>query len=271
MKVQEVILRARAKRLTWWQAAEILGISVGSLRRWRGRYEQYGYDPSADGFDRRRGRPSPKRVPLGTGEEVLRLYQEKYPDFNVRHFHEKLREEHGIRLSYTWLKLALPGAGSCLRPGAGPGPGSDLLHPTRARGGSGQHRQAGRAGLADRESTLAGDAGWLSRAQLGTLGRPGDHPLRAARGGPLHVPGRAPAPGRGTARAEKRQLWRRPSSPPSKVAQGGSILKPDTSCAIKTGHLHVLATRHSLAACCQYLSLVLPGCFRRTSLIATLG
>ena len=57
------------------------------------------------------GRPSPKRVPLATVEEVLRLYREGYPDFNVRHFHEKLGEEHGIELSYTWVKLALQGAG----------------------------------------------------------------------------------------------------------------------------------------------------------------
>ena len=78
------------------------------MRRWRGRYEQHGYDGL---FDRRRGRPSPKRVPLETVEEVLRLYPERYHDFNVRHFHEKLREEHGIRLSYTWVKLALQGAG----------------------------------------------------------------------------------------------------------------------------------------------------------------
>jgi len=34
-------------------------------------------------------------------EEVLHLYQEQYADFNVRHFHEKLREERHIRLSYT--------------------------------------------------------------------------------------------------------------------------------------------------------------------------
>jgi hypothetical protein len=27
MKIQEVILRAMAKRITWWQAAEIIGIS----------------------------------------------------------------------------------------------------------------------------------------------------------------------------------------------------------------------------------------------------
>ena len=51
MKVQEVILRAMAKKITWWQAAEILGLSDRSLRRWRGRYEQSGYDGL---FDRRR-------------------------------------------------------------------------------------------------------------------------------------------------------------------------------------------------------------------------
>src|ERR1700756_1076899 len=108
MKIQEVILRAMAKRISWWQAAEILGISDRSMRRWRERYEQHGYDGL---FDRRVGKPSPKRVPVETVEKVLGLYQEKYFDLNVRHFHEKLREEHGIRLGYTWVKLALQGAG----------------------------------------------------------------------------------------------------------------------------------------------------------------
>jgi transposase len=97
-----------ARRITWWQAAEILGISDRSLRRWKRRYEVNGYDGL---FDRRKGKPSPKRVPLKQAEEVLRLYQEKYRDLNVRHFHEKLGEEHGIELSYTWVKLALQGAG----------------------------------------------------------------------------------------------------------------------------------------------------------------
>ncbi len=32
-------------------------------------------------------------MPLEEAEEVLRLYQEKYYDLNVRHFHEKLGEE----------------------------------------------------------------------------------------------------------------------------------------------------------------------------------
>lgn len=108
MKIQEVILRALAKRITWWQAAEIIGITDRQMRRWLRRYELYGYDGL---YDRRKGKPSPRQVPVETVEKVLGLYREKYFDFNVRHFHEKLREEHALQLSYTWVKLALQGAG----------------------------------------------------------------------------------------------------------------------------------------------------------------
>src|ERR1700682_2494549 len=108
MKIQEVMLRAMARRITWWQAAEIIGISCRQMRRWQRRYEEHGYEGLRD---RRRGRVSEKRVALKQVEEVLRLYQEQYFDFNVRHFHEKLLAEHGIKLSYTWVKLALQGAG----------------------------------------------------------------------------------------------------------------------------------------------------------------
>ena len=108
MKVQEVILRAMAKKITWWQAAEIIGITDRSMRRWRERYEEHGYDGL---FDRRRGQPSAKRVPLLMVEQVLGLYRDRYFDLNVRHFHEKLQAEHQIELSYTWVKAALQGAG----------------------------------------------------------------------------------------------------------------------------------------------------------------
>src|SRR5438034_1110582 len=112
MKVQEVILRAMAKRITWWQAAEIVGISDRWMRRWRERYQEFGYDGL---FDKRRGKASPRRVPMALAEQVLQFYREKYFDLNVLHFHQKLVEEHGIRLSYTWVKLALPGAGLMAR------------------------------------------------------------------------------------------------------------------------------------------------------------
>lgn len=121
MKLQDVMLRAMAKRITWYQAAEILGISCRQMLRWQTRFKHEGYEGL---FDRRRGVPSPKRVPLETVETVLRLYQEEYFDFNVRHFHEKLGSEHGIQLSYTWVKQALQGAG--------------LVKPRRKRG---KHRK----------------------------------------------------------------------------------------------------------------------------------
>jgi hypothetical protein len=44
MKVQEVILRAMARKLKWWEAAEVIGVTDRTMRRWRERYEQYGYD-----------------------------------------------------------------------------------------------------------------------------------------------------------------------------------------------------------------------------------
>src|SRR5437016_1702092 len=112
MKVQEVILRAMAKKITWWQAAEIIGISDRHMRRWRERYEEFGYDGL---FDRRRGKPSPKRVPLALVEQVVGLYRDRYHDLNVRHFHEKLSDEHRIELSYSWVKQALQGAGLVAR------------------------------------------------------------------------------------------------------------------------------------------------------------
>jgi len=62
-------LTAMAKKITWWQAAEIMGISDRQMRRWRERYEEFGYEGL---FDRRRGQPSPKRVSLAVVEQVLR-------------------------------------------------------------------------------------------------------------------------------------------------------------------------------------------------------
>ena len=108
MRVQEVILKAMSGELYWFEAAEILGVTCRTMRRLKLRYAKYGYDGLVD---RRRRDPSPKRVPLEQAQRVLRLYREDYPGWNVRHFHEKLSEEHGIQLSYTWVKQALQGAG----------------------------------------------------------------------------------------------------------------------------------------------------------------
>src|SRR5262249_25843205 len=99
MKVQEVIMRAMAKQITWWQAAEILGVTPRTIRRMKRNWRRAGFDGL---YDHRHHRPSPKRVPVKTLEKVLELYRDKYSDFNVRHFHEKL----GRRTRYS-LQLYL--------------------------------------------------------------------------------------------------------------------------------------------------------------------
>jgi transposase len=112
MKLQDVLLKAIARKITWWEAAEIIGVTDRTMRRWRERLESDGYSGLVD---RRKGKPSDRRVPLAKVEQVLRLYQETYFDLNMRHFHEKLRAEHGIQLSYTWVQKALQGAGLVAR------------------------------------------------------------------------------------------------------------------------------------------------------------
>ena len=112
MKLQDVLLKAMAKKISWADAAEIIGVSCRTMRRWRERMEEGGYSGLAD---RRKGQPSAQRVPLQTVEQVLALYQETYYDLNIRHFHEKLRDEHAIELSYTWVQRALQGAGLVAR------------------------------------------------------------------------------------------------------------------------------------------------------------
>lgn len=108
MKVQEVILRALSGALSWLQAADILGIHPRSLRRWRARYD-------ADGilglYDRRHRRPSRLKAPVAEVQRILRLYREHYLGFNVRHFHHLARRDHGLQLSYSFIKLALQEAG----------------------------------------------------------------------------------------------------------------------------------------------------------------
>lgn len=108
MKMQEVILRAASGELSWIQAADILGVSPRTLRRWKHRLEERG---SEGLLDRRCQRPGLRRIPLSELERILTLYREQYDGFNAHHFHEKLVERHAVKVSYTFVKEALQGAG----------------------------------------------------------------------------------------------------------------------------------------------------------------
>jgi transposase len=108
MKFEDVYGRWQQRRLSQAEAAEILGMSERSFRRWRGRYEGEGV---AGLLDRRLGKASARRVPVDQVHAVLSLYRERYRGFTAKHFHDKLRQHHGFTLGYTWTKLRLQAAG----------------------------------------------------------------------------------------------------------------------------------------------------------------
>ena len=108
MKAHEVIMRALNGQLTWIQAAEILGRSPRSIRRLRWLLQHRGYDGL---FDRRRQTSSPKRAPVAEVQRLLALYRDRYQGFNVRHFHQLARRQHGVRFCYAFVKKALQSAG----------------------------------------------------------------------------------------------------------------------------------------------------------------
>jgi len=108
MKFEEVYERTSRAVLSAEEAAEVLGVSERTFRRWRGRFEAGG----AEGlYDRRLGRASARRAPVDEVARVLDLHKTHYKGFTTKHFHEKLVEEHGFGLSYNWLRLTLQAHG----------------------------------------------------------------------------------------------------------------------------------------------------------------
>jgi transposase len=108
MKFEEVYGRVRGGALSQEEAAEILGISARTFRRWQGRFEADG----ADGlYDRRLGKVSARRAAVDEVMTALELFDTRYWDFGIKHLHETLVAEHGFRRSYNWLRLTLQAHG----------------------------------------------------------------------------------------------------------------------------------------------------------------
>ena len=112
MRFEGLLERHERGELSQEEAAEMLGVSERTFRRWRDRLR----DEGPSGLrDRRIGKPSSRRA---AAEEILRmlgLYQERYEGFTVKHFHEQLQKRHDYKLGYTVTRLALQGAGWCAR------------------------------------------------------------------------------------------------------------------------------------------------------------
>ena len=107
-KFRDVLSRWEKKELSALEAGEILGMSERQFRRYRVRYEEEGLAGLAD---RRLGKASTKRVPVDQVAWMLSEYRTDHMGWNVKHFHEHIREQHGFGWGYTWTKTQLHRAG----------------------------------------------------------------------------------------------------------------------------------------------------------------
>jgi len=117
MRFEELYGRRHRRELTMAEAAETLGVTERTFRRWSGRYDTEGTEGLQD---RRIGRPSGRAVPVDEALRMVTLYETRYTGWTVKHFHERRQAEQGGTRSYTWTKKTLQRRGRwCERPDAG--------------------------------------------------------------------------------------------------------------------------------------------------------
>jgi len=108
MRFEALLERHERGELSQVEAAEMLGMSERTFRRWRDRLE----DEGPEGLiDRRIGKPSNRRAAADEILRMLGLWRDHYADFTVKHFHEQLVKRHGYKLGYTVTKLHLHRSG----------------------------------------------------------------------------------------------------------------------------------------------------------------
>jgi transposase len=112
MRFEELYERRQQRTLTMAEAADILGITERTFRRWSSRYDAEG---AAGLQDRRIGRASARAVPVDEALRMVTLYETRYTGWTVKHFHERWQTEHGGTRSYSWTKKTLQAAGQVTR------------------------------------------------------------------------------------------------------------------------------------------------------------
>jgi transposase len=112
MRFEELYARRQRRELTMVEAAEMLGITERTFRRWSTRYEAEGTEGLED---RRIGRASARAVPADEVLQMVTLYETRYTGWTVKHFHERWQEDHGGTRSYTWTKQRLQAKGQVVR------------------------------------------------------------------------------------------------------------------------------------------------------------
>jgi len=107
-KFESVLDRVRSRALSQVEAAEILGMSERTFRRWRDRFEADGLEGL---FDRRLDKASERRAPVDEIAWMVEQYRTRHVGWTVKHFHDHLKAHHGFGWGYTWTKTQLHAAG----------------------------------------------------------------------------------------------------------------------------------------------------------------
>ena len=108
MRFEALYERRPRRTLTMAEAAEILGVTERTFRRWSGRYD---VEEATGVQDRRMGRVSARAVPVDEALRMVTRYQTQYTGWTVKHFHEHWHAAHGGTRSYSWTKKTLQGCG----------------------------------------------------------------------------------------------------------------------------------------------------------------
>ena len=103
MRFKEVYGNWQKDRLTQAEAAQILGVTDRTFRRYIDRYEESGLEGLAD---KRLTQTSHRRAPVDEVIALVDLYSTRHQGWNAQHFHDWYNKNGGSR-SYTWVKSQL--------------------------------------------------------------------------------------------------------------------------------------------------------------------
>ena len=104
----EAMQRIARKELTQVRAAELFGISARQIKRLVRAYKQIG---AASLVSKRRGRASNNRLSAESVASATELLRTRYADFGPTLAHEKLTEEHHLKLSVESVRQLMIAAG----------------------------------------------------------------------------------------------------------------------------------------------------------------
>lgn len=108
MRFKEIYEKRLYKGLTVEQAAELLGVSERTFRRWSVRYESDGMEGLVD---RRIEKAAHNSAPVDEVMEIVSLYESRYRGWNINHFYDQYRSQHSGERGYTWVKNQLQATG----------------------------------------------------------------------------------------------------------------------------------------------------------------